>query len=79
MVYFVIVISEANAAPFYFYNHQVAWAHPRFGSILASCSYDRKIILWREDRPGSWYKMEEFTNHDSSVNSIRSVGFAGTS
>jgi protein transport protein SEC13 len=22
---------------------QVAWAHPKFGSILASCSYDRKV------------------------------------
>ena len=35
------------------FDFQVAWAHPRFGSILASCSYDRKIILWREDRPGN--------------------------
>lgn len=49
---------------------QVAWAHPRFGSILASCSYDRKIILWREDRPGVWNKLDEYINHDSSVNSI---------
>ena len=23
---------------------QVAWANPKFGSILASCSYDRKVI-----------------------------------
>ncbi len=22
---------------------QVAWAHPKFGNILASCSYDRKV------------------------------------
>jgi len=22
---------------------QVAWAHPKYGSILASCSYDRKV------------------------------------
>lgn len=22
---------------------QVAWANPRFGTILASCSYDRKV------------------------------------
>jgi len=75
---------------------QVAWAHPRYGSILASCSYDRKIILWREDSPGercdhsficlsifflasikpcfdpkgTWVKIEDYNNHDSSVNSV---------
>ena len=49
---------------------QVAWAHPKFGSILATCSYDRKVILWREDRPGVWNRMHEVTNHDSSVNSV---------
>ena len=25
---------------------QVDWAHPKFGSILASCSYDRKVSLY---------------------------------
>ena len=49
---------------------QVAWAHPRFGSILATCSYDRKLIIWREDRPGAWNRMHEISNHDSSVNSV---------
>ena len=33
---------------FYGYRHdgavwQVAWAHPKYGNILASCSYDRKV------------------------------------
>lgn len=23
---------------------QVSWAHPKYGSILASCSYDRKVM-----------------------------------
>jgi len=27
---------------------QLAWAHPRFDTLLASCSYDRKVILWKE-------------------------------
>lgn len=48
---------------------QVAWAHPRFGNILASCSYDRKVIIWRES--GEWTKWDEFSNHDSSVNSVQ--------
>lgn len=24
---------------------QVAWAHPKFGNLLASCSYDRYVII----------------------------------
>lgn len=47
---------------------QVAWAHPKFGYILASCSYDRKVIIWKENR--EWTKSYEYANHDSSVNSI---------
>lgn len=49
---------------------QVAWAHPRYGSVLASCSYDRKIIIWREETSGTWIKLYENSNHDSSVNSV---------
>jgi protein transport protein SEC13 len=26
----------------------VAWAPPTFGSVLASCSYDGKVVIWRE-------------------------------
>lgn len=27
---------------------QIQWAHPKFGSILASCGYDRSVIIWKE-------------------------------
>lgn len=27
---------------------EVAWAHPKFGSILASCSFDGTVIIWKE-------------------------------
>ncbi|XP_034941080.1 protein SEC13 homolog [Chelonus insularis] len=47
---------------------QVAWAHPRFGNIIASCSYDRKVIIWKE--LGEWTKIHEHKSHDSSVNSV---------
>lgn len=47
---------------------QVAWAHPKFGNILASCSYDRKVIVWKEFS-GEFQKWYEY-NHDSSVNSV---------
>jgi len=49
---------------------QVAWAHPRFGPILASCSYDRKVIVWKETSSNNWTKVYEYDKHDSSVNSI---------
>jgi len=49
---------------------QVCWAHPKFGPILASCSYDRKVFIWREMSANQWSKVYEFDKHDSSVNSI---------
>ncbi|XP_075147864.1 nuclear pore and COPII coat complex component secretory 13 [Haematobia irritans] len=49
---------------------QVAWAHPKFGNILASCSYDRKVIVWKEGGANDWTKIYEYSNHDSSVNSV---------
>lgn len=44
---------------------QVAWAHPTYGNILASCSYDRKVIIWKEEN-GTWDKMYKYTGHNSS-------------
>jgi protein transport protein SEC13 len=31
---------------------QVAWAHPKFGSYLASGSYDGSVIVWKEEQQG---------------------------
>ncbi|CAK9822470.1 Protein SEC13 homolog [Anthophora retusa] len=47
---------------------RVTWAHPKFGNLLASCSYDRKVIIWKE--LGEWTKIYEYAGHDSSVNSV---------
>lgn len=33
---------------------EVAWAHPQYGAVLASCSYDGSVRVSREDRPGIW-------------------------
>ncbi|KIM52349.1 hypothetical protein SCLCIDRAFT_18187 [Scleroderma citrinum Foug A] len=50
---------------------QVAWAHPKFGNILASCSYDGKVFIWKDQaQGGGWTKIEEHTLHTASVNSI---------
>jgi protein transport protein SEC13 len=55
---------------------QVAWAHPKFGSILASCSYDGSVIIWQEDENqkshnpvgthSTWTKVKIHRIHDSS-------------
>ncbi len=50
---------------------QVAWAHPKFGQILASCSYDGKVIIWKEQpghgpSVGGWTKIKEHTLHKAS-------------
>ncbi|KAF5750077.1 protein SEC13 [Tripterygium wilfordii] len=49
---------------------QVAWAHPKFGSILASCSYDGQVIIWKEGNQNEWALAYVFNEHKSSVNSI---------
>jgi len=49
---------------------QVAWAHPKFGNMLASASYDRKVILWKEITKNKWSIFYEYTGHRLSVNSI---------
>lgn len=49
---------------------QVAWAHPKFDVILASCGYDGKVMIQREQAPGNWTKIHEYTHHKSSVNSL---------
>jgi len=47
----------------------VAWAHPKYGNLLASCSYDRRVLIWQEDGH-TWRKIYDYANHTSSVNSI---------
>lgn len=63
---------------------QVSWAHPQFGSILASCSFDGTVLIWKENsgaqstsspygKPASsaWQKIKEHKVHEgSSVNAI---------
>ncbi|KKA19990.1 Nuclear pore complex subunit (SEC13) [Rasamsonia emersonii CBS 393.64] len=52
-------------------------AHPKFGTILASSSYDGKVLIWREQPSGapsatgsSWNKVFDFSLHTASVNIV---------
>eukprot|EP00898_Chlorokybus_atmophyticus_P000620 jgi/Chlat1/1559/Chrsp123S01839 len=51
---------------------QVSWSHPKFGTLLASCSYDRRVIVWKETTDQGWIQVFQSppTLHESSVNSV---------
>jgi len=64
---------------------QLSWSHPTFGSLLASCSYDRKVLIWKEvsstglppqstntaGAGGTQYSViYEYDRHTSSVNTV---------
>jgi hypothetical protein len=48
----------------------VAWAHPSFGTLLASASFDNRVILWREDGRGGWARSHDAPPHGASVNAV---------
>lgn len=49
----------------------MSWAHPQFGVLLASCSFDGSVVVHREARPGEWTILQAFRHlHESSVNSV---------
>ena len=53
--------------------HGLAWAHPSFGNILASCSFDSKVFIWKENDGGrGWSKIKEHTLHEASGTSCTS-------
>ncbi|KAJ2774170.1 GTPase-activating protein S13, partial [Coemansia nantahalensis] len=49
---------------------QVAWAHPKFGSVLASCSYDGSVLVWKETAGAGFAVIKKHDKHQASVNAI---------
>jgi protein transport protein SEC13 len=50
---------------------QVSWAHPKYGGLLASCSFDGSVLIHRENSPGNWTVLHAACAlHESSVNGI---------
>lgn len=37
-----------------------------FGNYLASCSYDGKVIIWKELVNNKWSAVYEYSGHESS-------------
>lgn len=54
-------MKNSNTAPVW----QVAWAHPKFGTILASCAYDGRVLIFKEQN-GTWTKIHENNKHTAS-------------
>lgn len=50
-------------------NLQLLQAHPKYGNILASSSYDGKVFIWREQN-AQWAKVADFNLHQASVNIV---------
>lgn len=36
---------------------QLSWAHPRYGALLASASFDHRVIIWKEGADGQWVQV----------------------
>mmetsp|Transcript_71534 Transcript_71534/g.83217 ORF Transcript_71534/g.83217 Transcript_71534/m.83217 type:complete len:335 (+) Transcript_71534:101-1105(+) len=49
----------------------ISWAHPRFGAVIASASFDRRVIVWKDAGSGSWRPVHFITVHTSSVNAVQ--------
>lgn len=49
---------------------KVSWAHPRYGSVLASAGFDGKTVVWQNDGRNSWSPVHVDNTHSSSVNSV---------
>lgn len=50
---------------------EVDWAHPKFGVMLASCSYDKQVIVHRQSPEGVWSPVHYYRAHESSVNAVK--------
>ncbi|KAL9106378.1 MAG: hypothetical protein Q9227_008579 [Pyrenula ochraceoflavens] len=54
----------------------VSWAHPKFGTILASSSYDSQVHIYREtpsqspSHPSTWTLVFPYRHHTASVNMV---------
>ncbi|CBZ52515.1 hypothetical protein NCLIV_023040 [Neospora caninum Liverpool] len=68
---------------------QVRWAHPSFGNLLASCGYDRRVIIWQQTSPATGLQSQHgrvfpaaaqslfapvYTNEDHTA-SVNSIAF----
>lgn len=49
---------------------QVAWSHPKFESLVATCGYDRFVKVWKEVAKSQWRCVYKY-QAEASVNCIQ--------
>ena len=66
--------SLTSPSPTYFLVLMCLQAHPKYGAILASSSYDGSVKIWRESPPSQgashWTIVASFSLHTASVNIV---------
>jgi len=50
---------------------QASWAHPHFGAMFATGSYDGKMIVWKQETTPGDFRPAYTHNFNSSVNSVQ--------
>ena len=45
---------------------QISWAHPKYGNILASCGFDKKVCIWKETKSNEWALVNSHSEHQGS-------------
>lgn len=49
---------------------QATWAHPKFGSLIATGGIDKKILIFKEGNQHRFEKLYEYTDHNGTINSL---------
>lgn len=53
---------------------KLSWAHPEFGQIIATCSFDRTVSIWEEQNaPHAPSSADSWRNHAQLVDSRESI------
>ena len=50
---------------------QLSWAHPKFGSILSSAGFDKRVNIYKEGHDGNWNPIHSYEGHATSVNTCQ--------
>ena len=61
------VMEAAHGAPIW----RLAWAHPEYGQVLASCSNDGHLQVWKEMRKGFFEKTARMVDAAKSIPDVK--------